>query len=84
MNLYFCKHELLQTVDVREYNLFPSGMELTETFHISADFFVEYVFYWNRIVVPCMYMIEIIISDRKHILKKECRFFSIKFTKDDG
>lgn len=58
-------------------------MKLTGPFHVGADFYVDRVPHRYGIVVTGMYMIQIILPDRKHILKEKCRFPSIKLTKNN-
>lgn len=80
----FCKHDLFQTSDIWKHNFFASCMKLTKPFHVSADFFVDGVFYWYGIVIAGMYMIQIVLPDWKHILKEKCSFTPIKFTKNNS
>ena len=77
---YFCKHNLLKSVNIWKYNFFASGMKLTNFLHTGCHFFVNRMFNRNRIIISSMYMVKIIISDWKHILEKKSSFFSIKFT----
>ena len=40
--------------------------------------------YRHRIVIAGMYVIQIVFSDREHILKEKCGFPSVKFAEDNG
>ena len=65
---YFCKHNLLESVDIWKYNFFASGMKLTNSLHTCCHFFLNRMFNRHRIIISSMYMVKIITSDRKHIL----------------
>ena len=77
---YFCKHNLLKSVNIWKYHFFASGMKLTNFFHTCCYFIVNGMLNRNRIIISSMYMVKIVISDWKHILEKKSSFFSIKFT----
>ena len=59
-------------------------MKLAESFHVGADLSVDGMLYWHGIVVAGMYVIQIVFSDREHILEEKCGFPTVKLTEDNG
>ena len=61
-----------------------SFMELAQPFHVCIYLTVDGMFYRDWIIVPGMYVVQIVFSDREHVLQEKGGAFPVKFPKDNG
>ena len=65
--IHFFQHNPFQARYVREHHFLSPGMELTELLHVFTDSLVDGMLHRDWIVIPGMYVVQIILRDREHL-----------------